>query len=361
MFFYLKPNKYLLLFRCLIIQHTKIKFLRVIMKLKTLSCAIFAAFTLTACGGGSDGGSSEQFIEDGATNKFQQWSNFSIENDYSTNKIGYDSDTLTIDQNKAFSKNTNTLDWDQTQSFFVTADGVYDEGEEHPEYGAYQGEVSISNNTWTHIPYSNIGSKGLKLTVKYNPVDISNKAIAPLVSFHEYWVAKNNQNDTWYVPDNMINFIKTIEQVKFPQGSVCLQLVESSNNQEYLELYKNQDTPELQTTLEQDWENYKTNTSSDIQKKIFKDTIAYLEYDEDNAEYFGVAQKANHFYQVNLTQKGVEYSKAQEIRLLESLAAEYISSDQTIAQDYINLYKNSCFMFNQTASEAIKKQIANFQ
>ncbi|QGM27328.1 hypothetical protein [Acinetobacter towneri] len=331
------------------------------MKLKTLSCAIFAAFTLTACGGGSDGGSSDPVVDVGTTNKFQQWSNFSIENNYSTDKIGYDSDTITIDQNKAYSKNTNTLNWDENKTFFVTADGEYDEGEEHPKYGAYQGEVSISNNIWTHIPYSNIGSKGLKLTVKYNPVDISNRTIAPLVSFHEYWVVKHNQNDNWDISDNVINFIQAIEQVKFPQGSACLQLVESSNNQEYLELYKNQDTPELQTTLKQDWESYRTNTSSDIHKKVFKDTIAYLEYDEDNAEYSGVAQKANHFYEVNLTQKGVEFSKAQEITLLESLAAEYLGADQTIARDYINLYKNSCSMFNQTASEAIKKQIANFQ
>lgn len=338
------------------------------MKLKTLSCAIFAAFTLTACGGGSDGssskqnsGSSDPVVDVGTTNKFQQWSNFSIENNYSTDKIGYDSDTITIDQNKAYSKNTNTLNGDETKTFFVTADGVYDDGEEHPEYGNYQGNVSISNNTWTQIPYSSIGSKGLKLTVKYNPVDISGKTIAPLVSFHEYWVVKHNQNDNWYISDNVINFIQAIEQVKFPQGSACLQLVEYSNSQEYLELFKNEDMPELQTTLEQDWKYYTANPSAEIVKKVFKDTIAYMQYDDINEEYFGVAQKANHFYEANLRPKGVEFTKDQKIASLESLASEYLSADQTIARDYINLYKNSCFLFNETATKAIKDQIVKFQ
>lgn len=322
------------------------------MKFKTLSTAIVSSFILTACGGG---GSSDKFNDSEnnniTTSPFQQWSSFFIDFNLNTNNIEYYSDTQTLDNGKIYSKSEDTF-----SEIYVTQNGVYDQSSTNNQYGKYQGTVVTNNSSWVLSPYSSIGSNDLKLTTNFKILNISNQPIAQIVSPNEYWIAKNNLNDSYEYPEQLMSYLKQLNEQKFPTGSYCLQIISETNNQDYLSLYNDEyfDTEEQQNILKNQWIDYsKQQNNTNIKKYNFKDTTAYLEYFPEDNDNYGVASYKSKYYWANLIDSRTEYTFADEIKELEDISADATNEEKRLIQELINLRKNSCYLFNNIASKAI--------
>src|SRR5690606_14029218 len=97
------------------------------MKLKNLSLAIFSAFMLSACGGGSSSESSNEGTGTGtgtgslelSTPSFQQWTTFFID-EYSDSTLDYEIEQSTFDQGNLYFKVEETTGWDESDTFSLT-------------------------------------------------------------------------------------------------------------------------------------------------------------------------------------------------------------------------------------------------
>ena len=120
------------------------------MKLKNLSLAIFSALMLSACGGGSSSNSNGGKTGTGNTTltkpDFQQWSSFYID-EYSDSDLNYEIEQLTFDQGNVYIKVDETTGWDESDTFSLTENGLYDTGNIHTKYGQLNGAIRTNATT----------------------------------------------------------------------------------------------------------------------------------------------------------------------------------------------------------------------
>ena len=155
------------------------------MKLKNLSLAIFSALMLSACGGvhlliqmaGTGTGTGTGTGNTTLTKPdFQQWSSFYID-EYSDSDLNYEIEQLTFDQGNIYIKVDETTGWDESETFYLTENGLYDHGSTHATYGKLQGTITANATTWKQVPYSPINSTGLSSTLTFKVFDISGKKL----------------------------------------------------------------------------------------------------------------------------------------------------------------------------------------
>lgn len=319
------------------------------MKIKILAIYTMTILSLTACGGGggnstSNNDSSENPPVPNAA--FQQWSTFELDSE--SDVLSYESDTATIDNGKLYTS-------ESSDSFMVTANGLYDEGSLHSSYGYLNGNISIANNVWTLSPHSSINSSGLKITTTMKSFNLEDEIIASQVDAYNYWIIKNNITDSSnYISNDALKYLTAISNIKFPAGSRCLQLNKVSNSEQYLDLTDSSDS-DSQSFLADWWADLSTDITA--KKYIMKDTVAYTVAD-DESEY-GVAQYKNRFYDAYLSPKGVEYNMQDLIKVIDNwINTSTNPTQKTQFLEFKQLAENSCSMYNDVALNAIKQSFA---
>lgn len=328
------------------------------MKFKALSFAIFSAFMLTACGGGSSSDSNGGNTGTGNTTltkpAFQQWSSFYID-EYSDSDLNYEIEQLTFDQGNVYIKVDETTGWDESETFYLTENGLYDTGNIHTKYGQLNGAIRTNATTWQLAPYSSINSKDLQTTIKFKEIDISGKNIAPLLSPINYLTLKYNLLDTYTMGELGEKFYTLTSDAKFPANSKCIQFQDISNSKEYIELYKY--SLEEEDYLKTEWASVSTD-SKNYSKKTFKDAIAYLDLRED--QQWGLAEYKSKYYEVDYHPAGKEYDFKNLLSELQSLiTSAKDNKEKQVRQELYNLTQNACNAFNDVASNEIRKQMNN--
>ena len=339
------------------------------MKIKAISFAVLSSLVLTACGGGggSDsytGGNGNNDNTTPDTSANQQWSAIDIDEAYSgvnSGSLGYEQTSLTLKDGKYYYKHTNTLDTDDDvyQTFFITADGVYEDGAIDAQYGTLIGTATIAANTWTLVPHSKIGSTDLKFYHTYKTIDISGQSFNQVINPLDMWAIKYNIKDSYPVSDTVFKFYTANANTTFPSGSTCLQLIKEESNQEYIEL----DTDSKNNAYVTNMWNDLAIAGSGAERKLFKDTTAYISTqdtdEDDNADTY--AKYQNNYFSGNYYSKGVEYDFADLIKKLSDSFGSLTGQDKVIANEYVNAVKNSCMFYNDKAAQTIHTRISNFK
>lgn len=340
------------------------------MKIKTLSFAILSSILLSACGGGSgssDSDSSANIKTPSTDNRpaNQTWSQIELSEDTSgstTSTLGYDKYTITIKDGLYYAKSESHLgrtDSNDDKSFFVTKDGIYEDGPTDSRYGINVGTVQGSPEKLFLKPYSPIGSKGLVFTQDNKVIDISGQPLNTTISPYDNWLIKNNFNYQNRIDESVLRFYSLNQSKKFPAGSKCLVVTKAETNQEYLELYNDTiNDPEYSRI----WNLEAIKPANDSTKIIYKDTTAYISYQYQ--EYDTYAKVKNDIFAGYKYNKGIEYLLSEEI----ADAKEEINQNNTLSNaeklkliEYSELANNACIFYNETATQTINRAIADFK
>lgn len=336
------------------------------MKIKALSLSIFSCILLTACGGSNNSNSSNSSNSASANDQNntkiadQAWTSFNIQGDDSKGKLNFEIDQLTIKDGQYYSKIDHT--YNDTEygnlSFFVTADGVYGDGPIHPEYGVQLGSVSGSSEKLTTSYYSPVGSKGFETTFYYKTIDLSGKSISESINPEDIFKIQNNYK-TNSISKTLLNFYGANSSIKLPEGSKCLVLTKSENNQEHLELDKSSKDKQKIIDI---WNTEASKNADDSTKKLFKDTTAYITY-AHNLDGDSFAKFQNSFYAGYQFDKGIDYLLTEEIGDLKSFAdfGNPTAEEKKLKLESIDLLNTTCTYFNETASKTIRDSINNFK
>lgn len=336
------------------------------MKIKAISFAVLSSLLLTACGGGggSDsytGGNGNNDNTTPDTSANQQWSILDIGEVNSApyeGPLGYEENRITLKDGKYYVKQTNTLnDSDSLYlSFTVTKDGVYEDGPISQD-GALIGTVSINANKWTLLPYSKIGSTGLKFYHTYKTIDISGQSFNQVIAPLHMWAIKNGRTNDISASNAELKFYAANTNTKFPSGSTCLQLIKEENNQEYIELeIESENDPYVINR----WNDFAL-AGSGAEQKIFKDTTAYItsqdDNEDDNADMY--AKYQNKYFAGNYTAKGIQFDFEDLLKELSESSKALTGQDKVIANEYIDAVKNTCMLYNDKATQTILNAIKN--
>lgn len=325
------------------------------MNIKLLALCITTSLALTACGGGSDSTNptpSDSNNNIPSNNTFQQWASIYV--DPYSDDLYAEINQITLDNGKTYSLD---LSGDSSSYFLVTQNGLYDLSTTTTQYGNFEGNISISGNTWAIQPYSSINSKGLEIKETFKTIDISGKEILPLIlDSDDYLEFKNNPSN---FSAKAKKYTEYLRNVKFPLGSTCLQITEISNSEEYAQLDAH--NAENVNYLNQRWDALVSNKYAI--KKTFKDTIVYYDNEyEDPAYYDGVAKYKNQYYSASYGPKGTEFKLSDLINEFKAhQAAATSAQEKAYIGEYIQLAENSCHFYNPTALKAIQDSLTNYK
>ena len=333
------------------------------MKIKILSLSILSSLLLVGCGGGgsddhhSDGGTSTGGTD--TSTKEQQWTAISlgqINDGANKGALGYEEDVTTLKDGKYYAKYTSTLDPSATinQSILlITQDGVYEDGQVDAVYGTYVGDVEVKSNNWILSPYSKIGSKGQQFIHSYRNIDISGKLVNQIVNPYHMLTLKYNLTDIAGISNAELKFYDTNKDEKFPAGSSCLQPVKYENAQGYIELdLSTKNTAEVIKI----WQGEANKNAADTEKKMFKDTTAYITYQYNGGDTY--AKYKDDFYSGSLYSKGIEFTFDDYIKELADDLVDSNFKDKAQADEYLNAAKNQCWMLNEVASKTVHTAIS---
>ena len=92
-------------------------------------------------------------------------------------------------------------------------------------------------------------------------------------------------------------------------------------------------------------------------KHTFKDAIAYLDLRED--QQWGLAEYKSKYYEVDYHPAGEEYNIKNILAASKALVNSASAQDKPALQEYATLQENACTLFNNIASEELRKQIKN--
>ena len=333
------------------------------MKLKNLSLAIFSTLMLSACGGGSSSDSNGGNTGTGTGNTtltkpdFQQWSSFYID-EYSDSDLNYEIEQLTFDQGNIYIKVDETTGWNNSETFYLTANGLYDKGTNHPSYGKLEGTITSNTTTWKRLPYSSINSKGLSETLTFKTLDISGKNVAAALSPNNFLALKYNLLESYPMGDKGLKFYTDLKNSTFPEGSTCIQIQKAEHTEDYIELYNYSLEPDIQQDLKGYWQELLLDPKG-YTKKIFKDSIAYL-HNEGNIEN-GFAEYKNNIYEVDFYKSGTSFNFESEISELNRLYNAASGEQKILLKELIDLQKSSCSLFNSTASKIIAEKVGLYK
>lgn len=319
------------------------------MKLKTLSCAIFAAFTLTACGGGSDGDSSYQGkdVQLNETEWASYASNYQADAENLFTKIKF-----TIQNNELYIKPeylanaTDVFDISQVASYYVTANSFYEISTLKTQIGYKLGTlISQSNSKWVITPYSLTNSKDLQLTENFELVDLTSKPMSEYIDTYSHFSGLNDAGGTF---EKLYN--DALKGQTFPKGSYCLRGTSSSTNTPYFESYNfdTVDSPELYFGSG----NYNTSKLGNYPLYLSKET-------DPNYGTTALLNIENEYLIGDYHRQGVTYSLSSDIQnereILKELQSEPTPDAYQIRfqENYIKSLEKECTFFNRTASQAI--------
>lgn len=338
------------------------------MKIKTLSFAILSSILLSACGGGSsssDSDSSSSITPSPTDNKpaNQTWTQIELSQgapDSTSGALGYDKSIITIKDGIYYAKNESNLETDSNgyQSFFVTKDGIYEDGPTDSIYGINIGTVQGSPEKLSLKPYSQIGSKGLVFTKYHKVFDISGQPLNAKVNPYDNWLIKNNVNSQ-NIDESVLRFYNLNQSKKFPAGSKCLVLTKAETNQEYLELYNDTlNDPEYSRI----WNLEAIKSANDSTKIIYKDTTAYITFQYQ--EYDAYAKVKNDIFAGYKYDQGIEYLLSEEIADLKDQINQnnkLSNTEKLKLMEYPELANNACILYNETATKTINQAIGDFK
>lgn len=316
------------------------------MKAKVLSLSLASVFVLSACGGSDDDGS---YNTTPNSNSSTQWSEFFLNtwDDVLEQNI----ETFTINQGRLYSK---VVVGEEYEYFLVTEDGVYDIRSAKDTHGFLEGNIQTNNHNWILTPYSSRNATGLKITHDFKNINLEGKSIGYYAAPEDY-IAKRNPTMTGEVGPQVSQYLTKAENLKFPNGSRCLQETGVSSTQSYLSLESGD-----QTKLKKQWDELVATPDVSRLKMDYKDTTAYFyKFGTDDTQLgLGVAKYNNTYYIADHAPVGAEYSLDDIIKDAENLISSSSSdAEKAYIQDYITYFKSHCSLYNPTALKAIRDSL----
>ena len=313
------------------------------MKFKNLSLAIFSAFMLSACGGGSSSSDSNPGTGTGTgTGTIETvWTNFSPfvykENSTAPAQLILDHSEFILVNGKGFTRTVSGFsyddDLDQPLSH-VTQDNLYKYGELNTNYGINLGNFQVKTPNskqliWIHqpIPVNSSSASDLEFTATHNIIDISNKKVLDYMEqldLSRYPNFLDMALDISYINGKILkpyttNYNEFFEKIKnktFPTGSKCLQLqrLESNKDYDYLNTYPINSPAQLD--LQKKWA-----TSSKDQTFTFKNTQGMEGYFQT---LFGIesgyALIQGRYYEITPYKQGIEFDRDEVLKALAELS-----------------------------------------
>ena len=337
------------------------------MKFKNLSLAIFSAFMLSACGGGSSSSDSNPGTGTGTgtgntTTNDSEWSAYSPSyftgSDYLFDKLTFtskgDTQYVRVDYLSNL-KDMENLDINELYIFgdYLTNEGLYElELNKDPELGYKIGSLLKNSVTEkTYIPSSKIGHTGLQLTEKYELVDLSGKLLGEYIDTHLYLVSLEPKLDNY--GDFAQFYLSKLKGKTFPNGSKCLRGLSLSSSKDFIMMYKNpyETYDSFQNIFS---EGYKTinlgSYNAFISNSIYPNEYISALVQVDNKYRMGEYNKSGIYYSLN---KEIEI----ETQILKDLKSDNLTDAEEILEQelYIQSLQKECTVFNSTASQEIDK------
>ena len=350
------------------------------MKMHYLSFLIACSFTLSACGN-NNSSDNQQSNTSGNPNtdqnvnapdlltKTQHWTTYRLDVRGSTGNINQSA--IEVVSADLFFINDTTYFLPDNKEYednyiFVTKDGEYRSytGQLHPEYGAESGKFKqLAPNEFTLIFHSEIGSTGLEEITRYKAIDLNNQNVLKHLTPELHWQLQYPELEPLNVSAKDRELLTRLNETKFPQGSICLQIVETQSNQDYLTL-----SP-LDSISLQEFETYEQRYNQkdpNLLKMIFKNTTAYLHVSntEDkliepvpsNSISNGFAQYKSDYYRAYYTPNDVNDNLQDWIEELKQTINQSDHSTEA-KKAYIeraDSLTNMCDFYNPTAMSFIK-------
>jgi hypothetical protein len=323
---------------------------------------------LSACGGGGSDDSpanntvAQATLFDGSAKVYM----YEFDGEDGTDKL-----SLTLKNDLLYLNSTRLAD--QYSSYFLTDKALYQP--ETPKtvnlsLGIRDSLVkSISANKWVLTPYSQNGATDLEMTQQFETIDLSGKAIAPVVNPVVAALSVYNrisQLDYVGVPLGARIFLN---KNTFPQGAKCLRFVSTDNNKNYLEF-----EPEIEDTQVegaknlQDWANLAFNAQLTVAPTIAQSTwatynwgsIALKDEDADGKpqSLFAIEYQGKVF-NADYTSSGKQ-TYAQRVATFQQRETAN-NVDPVLLNLVVNNLQNTCSFYNQTAASAIDQAIEKAQ
>lgn len=321
---------------------------------------------LSACGGGgSDSGPANNAVAqatlfDGSTSVYM----YEFKGEEASDKS-----SLTLRNNLLY-LNSSRLE-DNYSAYFLTDKALYQP--ETPEkvdrsLGIRDSVIkSISVDKWVSTPYSQNGATDLEMTQQFETVDLSGKAIAPVVDPIMAAVSEYNrisQLDYVKVPLAARIFLN---KSTFPQGAKCLRFVSADTNKSYLEFQ-----PEIEDTQVegaknlQDWANLAFSAQLTNAPTVAQSTwatynwgsIALKDKDLDgNPQSLFAVEYQGKVFDADLIPSGKRIY-AQSIATFQQRQTAN-NTDPALLNLVVNNLQNTCSFYNQTAASGIDQAIVN--
>ncbi|AXY60601.1 hypothetical protein [Acinetobacter sp. WCHAc010052] len=331
------------------------------MNIKFLGVTVFSAFVLAACGGGdsSDSGnaSAENIPNDALGESVvnnPEWASYEL--GYAPPSSDYPNlltkELLTIQNGNIYNNlvYTNsgifpTDDYDlYTDS--LTADGLYQTPKTKTQWGYHIGvDLNFKKNgsQWTFTPNSIKKLKGLQFTIDYEVIDLSGKPLSYYIDTYTHLSESDLQSTN---TPTTSNYLKKLQGLNFPKGSVCLREKTSSSNQPVMDIY-------YYNPLDSDWlqdlnryfpDGYKTQKIAGYSVHISNEIY---DYSRDALLNTGTEYAQGDYYE----KAGIMYNIQDEIAELEELIKDRPANKNHKWE--LEAAKNQCTLFNKTASTYI--------
>lgn len=226
---------------------------------------------------------------------------------------------------------------------------------------------SISANKWVLTPYSQNGATDLEMTQQFEAIDLSGKAIAPVVNPVVAALSVYNrisQLDYTGLPLGARIFLN---KSTFPQGAKCLRFVSIDNNKNYLEF-----EPEIQDTQVegaknlQDWANLAFSTQLTSAPTVAQSTWATYNWgsielkDKDadgNPQSLFAVEFQGKVFNADYTSSGKQTYAQSIANFQQRQTANNV--DPVLLNLIVNNLQNTCSFYNQTAASGIDQAIVN--
>lgn len=331
-------------------------------KLWDMAPVIGLAFTLTACGGGSDGDkavSAKPTLFDGEAKVYMYELDSMDDQDREKLSLTRKNDLLYL--------NSTRLS-DNYSSYYLTDKALY-----QPETsktvdiskGIRDSVVkSINGSTWVLTPYNQAGATDLEYTYQFKTVDLSGQAIAPVVAPTIAGLAvysEITQADYAQVP---LPARILLNKESFPQGSKCLRVVSTEANKNYLEFDPDISATQIKgVTNLQDWANLAFSENIIAAPIVSKENWAGYNWGALTLKNYNANGKIQYFF-------GIEYqgkvfsadAGGGKTTIAETIAAgkkQLLADgqDPKLVNSIVHNLENSCTFYNEAAATAIDKAV----
>lgn len=223
---------------------------------------------------------------------------------------------------------------------------------------------SINGNTWVLSPYNQAGATDLEYTHQFKTIDLSGKAIAPVVAPAIAGLAiysEITQADYLRVP---LPAKILLNEEKFPQGAKCLRALSTESNKNYLEFDPAISATQVKGAKNlQDWANLAFSENIIAAPIVNKEKWAGYNWGALTLKNYDANGKIQYLFAVEYQDKVFSADAGGgKTTIAESIVADKkqllaAGEDPKLVNLIVHNLENSCTFYNESAATAIDKAV----